>query len=69
MKIWEKYQNNKYGYGIEVFPKKKNVFVPYPIKTQCFKILLFFFPKDNHEKNSPMFYSNSNGDKNYVNNS
>jgi hypothetical protein len=23
MKVWEKHQNNKFGYGIEAFPKKK----------------------------------------------
>jgi hypothetical protein len=27
---------------------------------------LFLFSKDIHKKNGPMFYSNSNDDKNYV---
>jgi hypothetical protein len=67
MKVWEKHQNNKFGYGIQTFPKNKVLLFHAPSKFNVLQCHLFFlFPKDIHKKNSPMFYSNSNGDKNYV---
>jgi hypothetical protein len=32
MKVWEKHQNNKIGYGIEAFPKNKILLFHTPTK-------------------------------------
>jgi hypothetical protein len=72
MKALKKHQNNKFGYGIEVFLKKQNVLASYSHKVQCSTmnnplLILFLLPIYNHlKKRSPMIYSNSNGEKNYV---
>jgi hypothetical protein len=67
MKVWKKHQNNKLGYGIEVFSKNK-VFVFHTSSklNLLYWYLLFLFSKYIPKKNSLMFYSNLSGDKNYV---
>jgi hypothetical protein len=47
--------NNKFGYGIEAFPKKQNIFVSYSHKIQCSTMnnppfILFLLPIYNHLK-------------------
>ncbi len=53
------------------FSRYQNILISYSIKTSCSRMIQWSFisfssPKDIPQKNSPMFYSNSNGDKNYV---
>jgi hypothetical protein len=53
VKIWEKHENNKFGSGIEVFLRKKNVLISYSHKTQCSTmnnplLLLFLLPRYNN---------------------
>jgi hypothetical protein len=46
-----KTSNNKFGYGIEAFPKTKYFLFHIPSKLNVLQsIPLFFFPKDNHLK-------------------
>jgi hypothetical protein len=67
MKVWKKHQNNKSSYGIEAFPEKKVFLFHIPSKFNVLQSsFLFLFSKDVHKKKTPMFYSNSNSDKNYV---
>jgi hypothetical protein len=51
MKVCEKHQNIKFGYGIEVFPKNKVLLFHVPSKLNVLQYsLLFFLPKDIHKK-------------------
>jgi hypothetical protein len=66
----KKHQNNNFDYGNKAFSKIKTYFSHIPLK---FHVLEWYngpsslsSPKDILQKNNPMFYSNSNGDKNYV---
>jgi hypothetical protein len=58
------------GYGNKVFPKIKVFFFHTPLRSMfsndTMVLISFSSPKIFFNKNSPMFYSNSNGDKNYV---
>jgi len=58
------------SYGNKAFPKVNVFFSHTPFKITCFTIIqsprLPLGPKIFINKNSLMFYSNSNGDKNYV---
>jgi hypothetical protein len=50
MKVCEKHQNNKFGYGIEVFPKNKLLLFLIPSKLNVLQYsLLFLFPKAIHK--------------------
>jgi hypothetical protein len=53
------------------FSKNQSIFLSYSIKAPCFTMIQWYsffplFPKYSSTKNNLMFYSNSNGDKNYV---
>jgi hypothetical protein len=51
MKVCEKHQNNKSGYGIEAVLENKMFLFQISSKLNVSQSILFFlFPKDNHKK-------------------
>jgi len=67
----KKHQNNNYDYGNKAFPKIQTYLFHTPLKLHVLEwynglssrsLLQNYYLK----KKSPMLYSNSNGDKNYV---
>jgi hypothetical protein len=72
MKVWlKKHQNNNSEYGNKAFPEIKTYFSHIPLKFHVMEWYngpssLSLLQKIYLKKKNPMFYSNSNGDKNYV---
>jgi hypothetical protein len=56
-KVWEKHQNNKFGYGIQAFPKT-NVVVPYFPKLNFLLSSYSYVFQKWYFKNNPMINSN-----------
>jgi hypothetical protein len=65
-----KHQNNNFDYGDKPSLEIKTYFFHIPLKLHVLQLYngphLFLFSKYIPPKNCPMFYSLSNGDKNYV---
>jgi hypothetical protein len=53
------------------FSENQSIYFSYSIKAPCSTMIQWYsflplIPRYSSTKNNPMFYSNSNGDKNYV---
>jgi hypothetical protein len=62
-----KHQNNKYGYGVKLFQKTKcSCLILHQNSMFYNDSSLHLLQRYSSKENSPMFYSNSNDDNNYV---